>query len=486
MVDTGRAAESGARPESRYTPRLMEAARTAEAAEATGLRKSLSFRDVFLFLVTAGVNLQWVATAAASGPSVMVVWLIGLVAMTLPLSWCTIRLAAAHPDEGGLYVWSRKAFGEAGGFLCGWIYWMTNLPYFPGVLYFAAGNGLFLAGERFRHLSSDRGYFIVFSLLALALATWMNLAGLSVAKRLNNLGAHARWVGGILLIGLGAAAWWNFGSMTPFDPASLTPRFNLQALVFWSTIAFALTGLESVSFMGGEIHDARRVVPRAIAAAVPLIFVLYYLGTAAVLVALPPGEVSGLQGVIEAVSAIESRLGLHGVTVVMAGILLLHSLGSVGAWLGAVARIPYVAGIDRFLPQGFARLHPRWGTPHVAILTQAIVTVVFIVIGQAGTSVKGAYEVLVGMMVVIYMLPFLFLYGAALRLPLDRTTAARALTRGLALLGLFTVTAAIGLAMVPAADEPNKVLAVLKIAGSTLVMVGSGVLVYLFRRPRSS
>lgn len=463
----------------------MEAARAADdAAETTGLRKSLSFRDVFLFLVTAGVNLQWVATAAASGPSVMVVWLIGLVAMTLPLSWCTIRLAAAHPDEGGLYVWSRKAFGEAGGFLCGWIYWMTNLPYFPGVLYFAAGNGLFLAGERYRHLSSDAGYFIVFSLLALALATWMNLVGLSVAKRLNNLGAHARWVGGILLITLGAAAYFKFGSMTPFDRTSLTPRLDLQSLVFWSTIAFALTGLESVSFMGGEIHDARRVVPRAIAAAVPLIFVIYYLGTAAVLVALPPGEVSGLQGVIEGVRAIEPRLGLHGVTQVMAGLLLLHSLGSVGAWLGAVARIPYVAGIDRFLPQGFARLHPRWGTPHVAILTQALVTVVFIVIGQAGTSVKGAYEVLVAMMVVIYMLPFMFLYGAALHLRLDATPGWRVVTRGLALLGLFTVTAAIGLAMVPAADEPNKVLAVLKIAGSTLVMVGSGVLVYLFRRPR--
>lgn len=464
----------------------MEASRGAGvAAEPTGLRRTLSFRDVFLFLVTAGVNLQWVATAAASGPSVMVVWLIGLCAMTVPLSWCTIRLAAAHPDEGGLYVWSRKAFGEPGGFLCGWIYWMTNLPYFPGVLYFAAGNGLYLAGDRFRHLSSDRGYFIVFSLLALGLATWMNLVGLSVAKRLNNLGAHARWVGGILLIALGAAAYWKFGSMTPFDRASLTPRLDLQGLVFWSTIAFALTGLESVSFMGDEIHDARRVVPRAIACAVPLIFVIYYLGTAAVLVAVPPGEVSGLQGVIEAVSAIAPRLGLHGVTQVMAGILLLHSLGSVGAWLGAVARIPYVAGIDRFLPQGFARLHPRWGTPHVAILTQAVVTVAFIVIGQAGTSVKGAYEVLVGMMVVIYMLPFLFLYGAALRLPLDRGGAGRLATRALALVGLFTVTVAIGLAMVPAADEPNKPLAVMKIAGSTLVMAGSGVLVYLFRRPRS-
>jgi amino acid transporter len=445
------------------------------------LTPTLRPRDVLLFLVTAGVNLQWVATAAASGPVVMVLWIVGMLSMSLPLAWCTIRLARRHPDEGGLYVWSKKAFGEFGGFLSGWTYWMSNLPYFPGVLYFAAGNGLFLAGERYRHLSSSPAYFIVFSLVALAAALWMNLLGLRVARLLNNLGAHARLAGAFILIALGVLAYARFGSATAFTAAAVTPHADLRGLVFWSTIAFALTGLEAVSFMGGEIHDARRVVPRAIVMAVPIILVIYYLGTLSVLVALPVGQVSGLQGVIDAVAAMEARLGLHGVLRLMAGVLLLHSLGSVGAWLGAVARIPYVAGIDRVLPKGFGRLHPRWGTPYVALWTQSLVTVLFIFMGQAGTSVKGAYEVLVSQMVIIYMVPFLYLYGAAWRLRLDDTPGARAVTRVLAALGLATTSAAIVLSFFPSADEPNKPLAVLKIAGVTLLMVGSGVVVYLVR-----
>jgi amino acid transporter len=445
------------------------------------LKPTLRPRDVLLFLVTAGVNLQWVATAAASGPVVMVLWIVGMLTMSLPLAWCTIRLARRYPDEGGLYVWSKKAFGEFGGFLSGWTYWMSNLPYFPGVLYFAAGNGLFLAGERYRHLSSSPAYFIVFSLVALAAALWMNLVGLNVARRLNNLGAHARLAGAFILIALGVLAYARFGSATAFSAAAVTPHVDLHGLVFWSTIAFALTGLEAVSFMGGEIHDARRVVPRAIVMAVPIILVIYYLGTLSVLVALPVGQVSGLQGVIDAVAAMEARLGLHGVLRLMAGILLLHSLGSVGAWLGAVARIPYVAGIDRVLPKGFGRLHARWGTPHVALWTQALVTVLFIFMGQAGTSVKGAYEVLVSQMVIIYMVPFLYLYGAALKLRLDETPLARGVTRILATLGLATTSAAIVLSFFPSADEPNKPLAVFKIAGVTLLMVGSGVVVYLTR-----
>ena len=449
--------------------------------EGERLERTLRPRDVLLFLVTAGVNLQWVASAAVAGPAVMVLWIVGMLTMSLPLAWCVIRLARRFPDEGGLYVWSKKAFGEFGGFLSGWTYWMSNLPYLPGVLYFAAGNGLFLAGEHYRHLSSSATYYIVFSLLALAAALWMNLVGLKVARLLNNLGAHARLAGAFILIALGALACLRLGSATTFTAEALTPHLDLHGLVFLSTIAFALTGLEAVSFMGGEIHDATRVVPRAILMALPIILLIYTLGTLAVMVALPVGQVSGLQGVIDAVAAMENRLGLHGVLRLMAGVLMLHSLGSVGAWLGAVARIPYVAGIDRVLPKGFGRLHRRWGTPHVALWTQALVTVLFIFLGQAGTNVKGAYEVLVSQMVIIYMVPFLYLFGAALRLRLDETAWQRAVTRGCAILGLVTTAAAIVLAFFPAADEPNKPLAVLKIAGVTALLVGSGVVVYFTR-----
>jgi amino acid transporter len=239
-------------------------------------------------------------------------------------------------------------------------------------------------------------------------------------------------------------------------------------------------------------------VPKALSLAVPSIVAIYLLGTLALLVALPVGEVSGLQGVVEAASAMERRLGVPGLTPAIAFCVVVGSLGSVGAWLGAVARIPFVAGIDRFLPQAFGRIHPRWGTPHVALLTQSIVTVLFVILGQAGTTVKGAYEVLINMMIIISMIPFLFLYGAAVRLQIGeagrsgeetvglfRFRGGRALLAVLGVVGFATTTLATVLAFFPPPDEPNKPLAVLKIAGMTALMVGSGVLVFRFRTRRA-
>ncbi len=73
------------------------------------LRRTLGLADVTLFFVVAGSNLQWVATAAAAGPSSLVVWVLGCLAMFVPLSVCVVYLTSRHPDEGGMYVWSKRA-----------------------------------------------------------------------------------------------------------------------------------------------------------------------------------------------------------------------------------------------------------------------------------------------------------------------------------------------------------------------------------------
>ena len=463
----------------------------------------MRFWDVVFLLITTGVSLQWVATAAAGGPGSITAWLVGCACMAVPLALCVVDLSSRYPEEGGMYVWTKRAFGDFSAFLTGWTYWTSNLPYFPGVLYFAAGSALFLGGDRWRALSTSPAYFVLFSLAGLMLATQMNLMGLRVGRWLSNLGAVARWLATAVLIGAGLLAWSRHGPATTLDRASLLPGLRIQDLVFWTTIALALTGLESASFMGDEIHDARRTIPRAVLVAMPAIVLIYVLGTTALLVALPAGEVSRLQGIVEATAALERPLGLTGLTSLLALLLVVSGLGSIGAWLGAVARIPFVAGIDRYLPAAFGRLHPKWGTPHVALLTQSAITVLFILMGQAGTSVKGAYNVLVSTMVVIVMIPFLFFFAAAVRLQFEAarpqadapqpgapqagaSPARFPLWRPLLVLagsvGFLTTSAAIVLSFVPPSDEPNKLLAVLKIAGMTALMTGSGVVVFLWRR----
>lgn len=414
----------------------------------------------------------------------MTVWALGTLLMFVPLAACVVELSSRHPEEGGLYVWSRQAFGPFAGFLTGWTYWCSNLPYFPGVLYFAAGSALYLA-PGLGSLSSSGAYFIGFSLFGLALATVLNVVGLEVGKWLNNVGAVSRWAATLGLIGLGLLAYVRFGAATPITPAGLLPGLSLKDLVFFSAIAFAMTGPEAASFMGDEVKDARRTIPRGLLLAAPMIAAIYALGTLSVMVALPAAEVTNLQGVMQAVERAGIRLGLEWLTPVVAALVTLTALGSVGAWLEAVARIPFVAGLDKRLPAAFGRLHPRWGTPVNALLTQALVSVIFVVMGQAGTTVRGAYDVLVSMTFLVTFIPFVFVFSAAIRLSSRpgpdgwRVPGGRPVLVALATIGLLTTLASIVLSTIPAAGEPNKPLAMAKVVGGTLLLVAAGVVAYV-------
>jgi glutamate:GABA antiporter len=456
------------------------------------LRRTLGLADVVLFFIVASTNLQWVATAAAAGASSIPVWLIGGVAMFAPLSIAVVFLSSLHPDEGGLYVWSKRAFGPFAGFITGWTYWASNLPYFPALLYFAAGNALFISGTNGGALAASPVYYIAVALGGLALATVLNIYGLQIGKWLNNAGAISRWTVTLLLIALGGLAWWKFGPATPLNATTMRPGLHIKDVIFWSVIAFAWTGPEAVPFMGGEIKNPRRAIPLGLALAAPAIAVIYIVGTVSVLAALASHDVNPSSGVMQAVAAVATRLSWSALTPVAAVLVAVSCIGSCGAWLGAVARIPFVAGLDHYLPAAFGRMHPRWGSPVVALVTQAAIAAIFIFLGQGGTSVRGAYDVLVSSTVVITMVPFLFLFASALkfggaprstdmvRIPGGKWTVSTA-----ALIGLTTTLSAIVFAGFPADDDPNKVLAVVKVIGLTAMMLLSGVAIYLIGRRKA-
>jgi amino acid transporter len=449
------------------------------------LSRTLGLGDVILYFVTACTSLQWVAFAAAAGPCSLVVWVIAACAMFLPVSVCTVALAARHPDEGGMYVWRKVAFGPFAGFMTGWTYWTANLPYFAGMLYFAAGSALWVRGGGTHELATSPAWFVGFALFGLGFATVLNIRGLGVSKWLNNAAAIARFAALLLLVGLAVIASLRDGPATSITAASLRPGLGLHDLVFWATIAFAMTGPESASFMGGEIRDPRRTVPRALLRAVPLILAIYVGGTLAVLVSIPWQQTSVMYGVMQAVDHVGGRLGVGWLTPLAAILTVITCLGSAGAWLGAVARIPFVAGLDHFLPRRFGRLHPRYGSPATALMMQTAIAMIFAVMGQAGTTVKGAYDVLVSLMVIGLMLPYLFLFSAAIRLSCKGPAAGelqipggRYLIVGAAILGLGTTIGAIALSVVPRPDEPNKILAIIKIVGMTAAILVTGMVVY--------
>ena len=461
-------------------------ARVTPHEEATPqLHRVMGFRDLLLFYLVTGFTVRWIGTAAAAGPSAVVIWLLACLAFYVPLMFTVLELSSRYPNEGGCYVWSKRAFGDFAGFITGWTYWTCNLPYFPGLFYFTAAAALFIGGAEWQRLGASPVYFITFSLLALALAAGLNVRGLAVGKWLHNLGAVGLWLPGLVLMGLGLGAWLRFGSATSFTVHSMVPSTRLKDIVFWSTIAFSLSGLESASMLGEEIRDARRNIPRALLLAGGLITLLYVFGTVAMLVALPQSEIMNLQGFMRAIESASARLGLGWLVAPVAGLLVVGGLGQAGAWFAAGGRLPFVAGIDRFLPPAFGRLHPRYGSPYVSLLAQAGIAAVFIFLGQAGTTVKGAYDVLVSMAIISYFIPYLFMFASMIRLQREpagaeviRVPGGRPVAIGLAALGFTTTVISIALALIPAEDEPHKVLAVTKVAGLTILLVAAGALVY--------
>lgn len=447
--------------------------------------------DLVLFYLVTALSLRWIATAAASGPSSLFIWILGCIGYFIPLVFCVLELSSRMPDEGGIYVWTKHAFGEFSGFMTGWMYWTANLPYYPGLLYFAAGNALFVGGERWQSLSNNSLYFIVFALAGLALGFTLNIIGLDVGKWLHNLGAIGAWIPALMLITMGGMAWLKFGSATEFTWRTILPIANFKNVLFWSTVAFAFGGMEGASTMSEEIRNARRNIPRALLTAGVIITLIYLAGTASVLVALPADEASGLQGFMQALTKVAGRLGLAPVAPMVAILVMLSSIGGVSAWFAASARIPFVAGVDRFLPPAFGRVHPKWRTPYVALGVQAVIATLFIFLGQAGTSVKGAYEFLVSVGVLSYFLPFLFMFSAMIRVQGEpagpevmRVPGGRPIAILLAVFGLLTTIISSVLACIPPADEPHKLLAVAKIIGSSALMVGVGAVVYWIGRSR--
>jgi amino acid transporter len=455
----------------------------------TQLRRVLGFRDLFLFYVVTGFSLRWIATAAAAGPSALVIWVIAALGFFVPLVFTVLELSSRYPDEGGIYVWSKRAFGPFAAFITGWTYWGSNLPYFPGVLYFAAANALFMGGPSWQALSTNSGYFVAVSLAGLTIAVALNVVGLNRGKWLVNIGALAGWIPVVLLIVLGALAWQRFGSATPMDAHAFLPSTSLKDVIFWSTIAFAFGGVESGSIMGEEIQDSRRTIPRAVLAAGAATTILYIATTFCVLLALPKDHVSGLQGIMQAIQEMTRKVGVEWLAPIAAAFVTANALGGVSGWFAATARLPFVAGLDRFLPPAFGRLHPRWRTPHVALLVQAAIAAVFIFLGQAGTSVHGAYDALVSMAIIAYFIPFLFMFAAMIVMQGEdagpdviRVPGGKPVAIALAGVGFLVTTLSIVLACVPANEEPNKMLAVVKVVGSSLTLVGVGAIVYAFGR----
>jgi glutamate:GABA antiporter len=458
-----------------------------------GLRRALRTSDLVLLYVAAIIGLRWLSTAAQLGPSSLILWATAGLVFFVPCGLAVQELSSRIPNEGGLFLWTTAAFGETNGFLAGWAYWLQNLVYFPSLMLFVSGVVLHISPHALLPLAENPLYNGIFCLVLLWSVTILNIFGLKRAKWLQNMGGVTTFAIVLLVLIGGAIAWWRYGSATRFSTASLAPDLSSPlALNTFALMLLAYVGLELGPILGDEIQDSARSVRRATLIAGVVIAFTYIAGTGALLVGLPAGQISAISGIPQAMEAIGQRGGIPLFGVVSAIVLTLSSAGGLGAWVTGTARLPFVMGLGNYLPERLGAIHPKYNSPHVALLVQAVAVSLVLLAAISGSTIHEAFQLLTDMTAALNCAVWVYIFASLLVL---RSRAAGkndgvSLIPGgfvgcalVAVVGASVSAFATIVAMIPPTGSANPALFLVKgIGGCALIFAVGLVLCALARR----
>ncbi len=390
-------------------------AAAVQSAE-THLKRVLGKRDLVLLFVVAVFNLNVLPSIAANGGVTIWLWLISLVLFFWPQGVAVIELAHRYPGEGGVYLWAKEVFGDWHGFLSGWCYWTNNMMYVPTVMLYFVGVSVFVLGPGHEGLADNKTFALISSVVLLSLLVILNVMGLGVGKWVNNLGGIGTFVAAFLLMGLGVVVYLKFGTTIRWADFQIpaNPRFVLNS---FGVICFGLVGLELASIMGDEIDNPQKVLPGAVAWGGVLSGLLYIGATLTLLIAVDKGSMSVLQGIVQAVNHMAGQVHVPWLVIPFAFLLSMSIAGIGSAWLGGSARIPFVAGLDSYLPAWLGKIHPKYATPYAALIVHASVSLILVVFNFMATGgVQESFQSLLSLAVVLQLIPFLYMFAALLKI----------------------------------------------------------------------
>ena len=449
-----------------------------QPAETVHLKRSLGRWDLIALFVVAVFNLNVVPSIAANGGVTVWLWLISLVLFFWPQGIAVIELAHRYPGEGGVYLWAKEVFGDFHGFLSGWCYWTNNMMYVPTVMLYFVGVSVFVLGSGHAALADNKVFTVVASVGLMALLVILNIVGLGVGKWINNLGGIGTAIAAAVLIGLGLIVFARFGTTVTASDFRIppNPRFVLNS---FGIICFGLVGLELASVMGDEIKDPQRTLPGAVAWGGIFSGLMYIATTLTLLIAVSKNDINVLQGIVQAVSHMANRVGADWIIAPFALMLSISIAGIGSAWLAGSARIPFVAGLDSYMPSWLGKTHQRFATPYAALIVQGLVSMILVLVNAVGSGVQETFQRLLSLAVVLQLVPFLYMFAALLKIAanpnFERGVYSKATLFVAGASGLITTTLGIVLAFFPAQQIRSLLSYEMWMFGGTLFFIGLAV-----------
>ena len=377
-----------------------------------GFFKTLGRWDVALFSISAILVVDTLTSAASVGPSSISWWLITLIFFFIPYGLITAELGAAYPQQGGIYVWIRQAFGEQWGARTAWYYWLQNAVWIP-TTYIAFAK---IVSQLF---APDMQPFDL--ILISAVMTWLTVGltiiSMKIGKWLPNLGAFLK-IAILAVIGIGAFIFARrSGVANDLSFVNILPRLD-SGLAFLPIILFNLLGFELVSSAGEEMKNPQRHIPGATIFSGILVSIFYLVGTLGILLAVPVEQVGLISGVMDTLRVVLGESAVGSTLFLVLGITtLLTVLISAVTWAMGTNRVIAEAAAEGLFPSFFAELNPRSRTPLGAtILTGLISTLVLMTYGFLSQTNEELFWTLLAFSTIILLLPYLALFPAFIKL----------------------------------------------------------------------
>jgi len=393
-----------------------------------------------LTMITVGSvdSIRNLPATALFGSQLIAFFILGAVFFLIPTALVSAELASGWAQQGGIYIWVKEAFGKKMGFLAIWLQWIENVIWYPTILSFVAGT----IGYLINPALAGNPYFLWFVIVSSFWgATFVNLRGM----RSSGLFSSICTISGLLLpmsliIGLGAA-WITDGNpiQIQFDTASILPHWQDRSIwVSLTAIILSFCGIEIATVHANDVENPQRAFPRALIYSVCIILSTLILGSLAIAVVLPHQDINLVAGIMQAFDAFFAQYHLSWMMPVIALMLVMGGFGGVSNWIIAPTKGLLVAAQDDNLPPLFQRVN-RQGAPVTMLVGQAIIVTVLSSLFLFMPSVNGSYWLLTALAAQLYMLMYLLMFLAAIRLRIKAPNHPRAFRIPGGLLGMYSV-----------------------------------------------
>jgi len=370
-------------------------------------KKVLGLWDLLLFTFCAMFGVEAIPASAAIGPSAIFWWLICTAGFFIPFGLITAELGSTYPQQGGIYVWVKKALGEKWAARTTWYYWFC-LPIWLPALYIAVAE---ILGQIF-FPNASLWFKIFLAIIMIWLTAGINLCSLKFSKWIPNIGVVTRF---LVVAGMVTAAVIHFlknGSFAnQINLSSIMPNLN-AAIVFIPMIVYNLLGFELMSGAAGEMKNPGRDIPKTIICSAIIIVAFYLLTTFTIWVVMPASEINVASGILQIFITVLSDHSMRHLIVIIVGLLLSVSLFSeIVTWTLGDNRTVAEAALDGRLPKVLARINKKNMVPTGAAIASGIIsTVVILIYGFIASDAEDLFWHTISFSTVVNLFSYMILF----------------------------------------------------------------------------